>query len=490
MEEQDEKVQKVIPEFMTSTGNLMDSKTSQLDDILIEKLEKAFHQPTAHFHLHDVAKIATEHDPIDLAYAVTRLPPNTRHVVYTNLPDRQAKVIFMINTDRITRMAIFRSIEDKEIIKLVDHMPLDEAVWMLDDLSDRRLKRVLDLLDSKRASTIFRLLSSDRNSAERLMSNEFFAFPMETTIGEVAKQIRNNPGIDLTRRIFVLSEEGELIGYVPGRNLIINPAYAAIRQVMRPVLHTVLPEATRDEVVDLVERYKIPALPVVDSQGILRGVITYEDVVEAMEDIADHTFASIAGTTEDLSEREPIISRVFRRSPWLCFTLLIGLLTSSILLYFGVESWALIAPYFIPLINGMSGNVGIQCSSVLARGMSTGELSSGERLEVIIKELSIGTTIGLVFGLLVGILVYSLNILDWYHVHPSSLFAGLTIGLGVFGACLNATVFGTFFPFFFARLGIDPAVASGPIVTAFNDLLSTLTFLLIAKIVFSLSVIV
>ena len=124
-------------------GNLMDSKTSQLDDVLNEKLESAFHQQTSQFLLHDVVKIASEHEPIDLAYAVTRLPLYARVVVYENLPDLNAKIIFMINTGSNTRAAMFRQIDDNEIKSLLENMPLDEAVWMLDDMSDRRMKRVL-----------------------------------------------------------------------------------------------------------------------------------------------------------------------------------------------------------------------------------------------------------------------------------------------------------------------------------------------------------
>ena len=143
------------------------------------------------------------------------------------------------------------------------------------------------------------------------MTNEFFAFHLNTTIGEVAAQIRDNPGIELTRRIFVLTDDNVLAGYVPDRNLIVNPDHLPLRQVMRPILHKVSADDSRDEVVDLVERYKISALPVVDHDDHILGVITYEDVVEAMEDIADETIASIAGTAEDVSEQAPIFERFF-----------------------------------------------------------------------------------------------------------------------------------------------------------------------------------
>lgn len=468
----------------TAYEHAPESHTSQIDDELNAKLEEAFHKQTSQVILHDVAKIAAEYDPIDLAYAVTRLPAYARVVLYNNLPDYHAKVIFMINTGSNTRNAIFRQIDDQEIRRLVDLMPPDEAVWVLDDMSDRRLKRILDLLDPKRAARIRELQKHDRHSAGRLMTNEFFAFHMNTTIGEVSKQIRNNPGIDLTRVIFVLNDTGELIGCVPSRNLIINPDDLPIRQIMGPILHKVTPDAHRDEVVDLVERYKIPALPVVDENDYLLGVVTYEDVVAVLEDIANVTIASIAGTGEDVSEHDPIIKRFYWRAPWLLVTLCGGLTTSTAMAHFSDRRWFIFVPLFVPLITGMSGNVGIQCSTILVRAMSTGEISRGTRGEAILTELLTGILIGVVFGSLCAGAVFLLTLLD---VHPFATDTkGLVamVGFGVFGACLTATTLGSFSPFFFARFGIDPAVAAGPIVTAFNDVLSTLMFFVVAHLVY------
>lgn len=470
---------------ISSYGNLMESRMSILDDLLMEKLEKAFNQATSMVLVHDIAKIASEYDAIDLAYAIPRLPATARHVVYDNLPDLHAKVIFMINTDSVTRAAVFRAIDDREIKRIIDNMPLDEAVWLLDDLSDRRLKRVLELLDPKKVYRIRELMRHDRNSAARLMTNEFFVFNMNVTIGEVTKSIRDNPGIDLTRRIFVTSTVGQLIGYVPARNIIVNPQHLPLRQVMRPVLHKVEPDTCRDEVVDLVERYKISALPVVNESGVMLGVITYEVVVEAMEDIGDETIATIAGTKEAYSENEPIFRRVFSRAPWLVVTFASGLVTATALSNFAGRAWFIgVVPFFVPLINGMSGNVGLQCSTLLVRAMGTGELSTGIKHRAMLKELLIGLNIGTGFGLMTWLVVFLLNAVGIYAL-GEPLTIGATLGAGVFSACLTATSLGVFFPFFFARMGIDPAVASGPLVTAFNDLCSTLIFLLIAFLVYS-----
>ncbi|KAF3363090.1 Uncharacterized protein PHSC3_000275 [Chlamydiales bacterium STE3] len=463
----------------------IDSHTGQIDDELNAQLLDAFHQETSQVLLHDVAKIASHYDPIDLAYAVSRLPPPSRIVVYENLPDLNAKIIFMINTGSNTRSAIFRQLDDQEIKRLIERMPPGEAVWILDDMSDRRLKRILELLDPKKSLRIRELQKHDRHSAGRLMTNEFFSFDINTTIGEVSSHIRDNPGISLTRRIFVVDKEGELIGCVPARNLIVNPPYLPLRQVMGPILQKVTPETHRDEVVDLVERYKIPALPVVDKDDKLVGVITYEDVVEALEDIADETIASIAGTAEDVSEHEPILKRLVWRAPWLLVTLCAGLVSSTAMTHFNTRTWFTFVPFFVPLITGMSGNVGIQCSTILVRGMSLGELSPGQRSRAMAKEIAIGCLIGVIFGALCAIVIFFLNLSGVHQLGDQQYAIIAMVGCGVLGACLTATTLGTFSPFFFSRMGVDPAVASGPIVTAFNDVLSTLMFFLVARMIYS-----
>lgn len=465
-------------------AHISDHSTGQLDDALNEKLEIAFEQPTPQIQLHDIAKIACEHDPIDLAHAVTRLPVNARIIVYENLPDLHAKIIFMINTGSSTRTAIFRQIDDEEIKGLLEQMPPDEAVSLLDDMSDRRLRRVLELLDPKKGLRIRELYNHDRHSAGRLMTNEFFSFHMNSTIGEVTAAIRNNPGIELTSRIFVVTDDGELVGYVPERNIIVNPDYVPLRQVMRSILHQITADTPRDEVVDLVSRYEIPALPVIDRQDRLVGVITYEDVVEAMKDIADETIATFAGTAEDVSEHEPVFKRFMWRAPWLLVTLCAGLVTSTAMTHFADRVWFAIVPFFVPLINMMSGNVGLQCSTILVRGMSTGELTPGSRRQAIMKELGIGLLIGTIFGIVCGTIVYILSNLGMHQVDKSPLAIGTTVSFGVLGACMTATTLGALSPFLFIRLRIDPAVASGPIVTAFNDVLSTFVFFCIARLVY------
>jgi magnesium transporter len=467
---------------LMGAGNLIDSKTIQLDDLLCEKLEKAFHKQTFGVILHDIAKIASEHSPIDLAYAASRLPPNIRHVLFENLNDLDAKIDFLINTDSSTRSAVLRELPDRDTKKIIERMPPDEAVVVLEDVSERRFRRIIELLDTKKAARIREIKKHQRNTAGRLMTNEFFAFTMDVTIGEAAAYIRDNPGIDLTRCLFILSPSGELQGFVPARNLIVNPPHMPLRQVVRPILHKVTVETSREEVAEITVRYKTAALPVVDSKNCLVGVITQEDVLEAVEDMADETIARIAGTAEKLSEHEPSLRRFLSRAPWLFVTLLAGLINVAVISSFqrregGILTFAL---FFIPLIAGMSGNIGIQCSTVLVRSMAMGIISMKTMREAVLKEFFIGGCTGCFFGILCGIFVSLLQLMGATEAAISPIALGLIVGVGLMGACLAGTVLGVSSPLFFARIGVDPAIASGPIITAFNDILSMTIYFLIA----------
>jgi len=461
-----------------------ESHTELVDDYLDQCLDNAFESETQKVVLHEVAAIASEFDPIDLAHAVTRLPARARFIVYDNLPDLESKSIFMIHTGSNTRSAILRQLADPEIQKLVDLMPADEAVAVLDDLPARRLKKVLELIESKKAKKIRELQSHSRYSAGRLMTNEYFSFGLDQTVGDVSRAIRNNPGIDLTSAVFVVNPTGELVGVVPSRSLIMNPPDTTLRRIMAPVQHKVLPDTPRDDVVDLVDRYSITALPVVDEEGKLIGVISYEDAVEAMRDLADETIASFAGTTEEVSEDVPTWNRIMYRSPWLVVTLFAGITTSTVMTHFKDLSWFLFVPFFVPLVAMMSGNVGIQCSTILVRSMAQGEFSTTTRKEAVASELTVGSILSLIFGIGGGLLVYFLSHWGVYQTGGETVGVSLMVASGLFFACLTATCLGTFSPILFNRMHIDPAVASGPIVTAFNDLLSTTTFILVAYGVF------
>ena len=470
-------------EKVSFCGSWLDSKTSQLDDVLLGKLEKAVHKQTAQIQHNDLVKIALENDPIDLAHALPKIPPAARVLLYTCLADLKAKCSFLVNASSIPRMTILRALSDEEIKVLIQQMPADDAVEVLDDMPNHRVKRVLQMIDMAKRQKIVALLKHGRFTAGRLMTNEFFAFHFNAKVGDVVACIRDNPGTDLTLQVFVMNDQNELIGFVPDRTLIVNPPSVPLKTLMRPIVHRVMVDASREELVELFERYHLPVLPVVNEKDHLLGIVTREVIVEVLEDIGNETIANIGGTAEDVGSGDSTLTRFVARAPWLLVTLLAGLLTSTGLSCFHSCPWFFIVPFFVPLINGMSGNVGIQCSTVLVRSLATGEISVATRRSAIKREFRVGTLIGISFGLLCGVVVYLLNYFGLQFIQANPLLITIVVSAGVLGACFTATVLGTLTPLFFAKFRIDPAIASGPIVTAFNDVLSTYMYFLVTWLV-------
>jgi len=465
------------------TKEILETKTSRIDDLLQEKLENAIHKQTSKVRLNSLVKIACEYSPVDLAIAASHLPPAARPILFENLPEKEAKCQFLTNTGKDTRLSIFRFLKDVELKKILEKMPPDDAIEILEDLTDRRCRRIMNILDSKKAVKINELKKHSLKSAGRLMSLEFFSFKMDTTIGQACKYIRDNPRIDFTKGIFILNDAKELQGFIPSRNMIINDPDLPLRQVMRPVLHKVSVDATREEVIEIFERYKIPSLPVVDMDNYIIGVITQEDVVEAMEDVADETMARIGGTGDRVSVSDPLLKRFKTRAPWLFVTLFAGLINVAVMSSFEKQEGQILTfvMFFVPLITGMSGNIGIQCSTVLVRSMAMGMFSSVGRKTLYQKELLIGVFLGSIFGVLCGLVVYFLGLLGATFDGVSPICVGSIVGLGLIGACFAGTILGVMSPLFFMRIGVDPAVSSGPIVTAFNDFLSMTIYFLIAS---------
>jgi len=463
----------------TISHGLMESRTLQLDEQLIDRLEAIFDQSLSKIRLKDISKIASEYPSVDIARAVSRLPSHYRVIVFENLTSKLQRSEFMISAESDTRRAILRALSEREIKRLIEPMPLDEAVSLIDELPERRLSRLMNLLDSKYAEKIKELISHDRGTAARLMASEFFAFRKETTVEEAAEAISKRPQIDCSEIVFVVDEKGKLEGYVSMRSLLVHGPKTPLKKLLRYVAHSVSLESTREEVVEIVERYKLASLPVLDIEGTLVGVILYEDVIEAIEDLNEETLARMAGTAEKVSEHQSSVRRFFARAPWLLVTLVAGLINMEVMSYYGTFSRVLLC--FVPLITGLSGNIGLQSSTVLVRGIAVGLVSKKNKWKVAAKEMLLGVMTGIAFGAVCGFVVYALSQigLDTGGIPP--VMISVIISGGLAAACIGASLLGVLAPLLFVRLGVDPAIASGPIITAFNDFLSMLIYFLIAS---------
>lgn len=459
-------------------GGERESSSRKLDEVLMARLEEIFDGNSSLEHRsHDLAKVSSEYDVIDLAYAAVRLPLSHRIEIFKEIDDDQERGHFFIYVDSSTRELLFAEMEDEEIARMIEEMPSDEAVWVIEDLVLPRLSSVMKRLSEAKASSIEALARHRPNSAGRLMTNEFFAFEMRTTIGEAARFIRDHPRIDLLRRIFVQDEEGELQGFVPLRNLVINPPSLPLKKALRQISHLVQVDTPRDEVIELFDRYKMTDLPVLDREGHLCGVITYEDIAEAIEDQTDETLAQISGTSQEVRLEDPIWRNFLSRSPWLVVTLIAGLINANNMVMFEIHREFIL---FVPLVIGMSGNIGIQCSTLMIRAMATGYITKNAVQKTVAKELRTAIVTGILFGLLCGFAVYVISLIGLFESDLAPLHLALVVSCGQMGACLFGAFIGAWSPILFDRWGFDPAISSGPITTAFNDVFANLIYFLIA----------
>lgn len=473
-----------VEETIEEAHECEDSRSHDFDNELTARLEAAFAALEAgERSSHELAIIVEEYSVLDLALASLRFSQAEREILFAEIGRLADRVEFIINVDSPTRSYIFRDLDNEEILELIQAMPADEAVWVMEDLVVPRYRAIMEKLDPKKAAAINVLAKFDPDSAGRLMTGEFFAFQYDTTIGQASNYIRDHPSIDLLRRVFVQDEQGVLQGAIPLRNLVINPPSFPLKRVMRPIAHWVHPDTQRDEVIEIFERYKLADLPVLDRHGKLVGVITYEDIAEAIGDQTDETLSAIAGT-QNLALNDPIWKSFLARAPWLVVTLFAGFVNATNISMFHVTPQVMM---FVPLVMGLSGNIGIQCSMLMIRSMALGLIAGSRTRKILAKEVATSVITGMVFGLVSGLFVYTLSEAGWIlQSYEGRHHLAIIVSLGQMGAGLIAGVIGVFSPILFHRYGIDPAVASGPITQAISDVMSAVVYFLIAASIASL----
>jgi magnesium transporter len=461
------------------------SRHTHLDDQLLEKLQGAFEMENeGEFH-HVLARITEEYTPIDLAYSASHLHQEDRIVIYRHLNDFETRVLFLQHAEHTTLSCVLKSLDDMQLLKILEAVTPQRAVRFLDVFDDTHKNHLLELLNPRKSTRIRQIAQYPENSAGQLMSNEFFAFLKDQSVGTASEMVRNSPSFPLGKHIFIIDEKGALLGKVPTRSLLVNPPEVELHQVVQPILYRVSPYARSDEIVSIFERYQLSDLPVIDEHSILIGIITSIEVFEILNDIVDETIATIAGTDEDLSAGDPISSRYFARVPWLLATACGGLISMKVQSSFEWFFPSLI--FFISLITGLSGSIGLQCSTVLLRELTPGTLSLRNQWKMIHGELIIGALIGVTFGIFCGGIVYLAQSFGFLpHVETTPLTFAIIVAGGLSVACLNATLLGVLSPLLFARIGVNPAVASGPIVTTFNDVSAAIIYYGVARLLANL----
>ncbi len=419
-----------------------------------------------------LALIADLH-PADVADVLERLPEDAQ-ADYFRILDREHGAEVLLELEEAQQAEIISNLGSSELAQLLFSMDSDDATDVVAALPAEDADLVLKAIDKEDQQEVRKLLTYPEDSAGGLMQMEVVTVPLEATIQEALDLVRTQAReVDDFANVFVLSGERQVVGVLTLRDILLAKGATPVEEVMEPIPVIIRAGDDQEEVARLFQKYDLLSAPVVDSRGRLLGRVTVDDVVDVIQEEASEDIYRMAGTDdEELVYGEHIFKITRLRLPWLMINLLGGLIASYFLYLFEVNiKDAIVLITFVPVINAMGGNVGIQSSTVFVRGLAMGHYSSSNLGRVMFREIRVAAVIGLVCGFLTG---------GAAAIWHTNAFLGFIVGLAMIVNVPCSAFVGILAPAFFRRLKIDPAIASGPLVTTTNDIMGILVYSAIA----------
>ena len=317
------------------------------------------------------------------------------------------------------------------------------------------------------------LLSYEDDTAGGIMVPDFIALREDTTAGDAIASLQNeHRDVEMPFYLYVVDQYGKLVGVSSLRQLVVVSPETALKDFMSTDVFSVRTDTDQEEVAKLVARYDILAVPVINHTNELVGIVTVDDVIDIIREEATEDMLKMAGAGGEFVETQSILKGTRIRLPWLFASCIGGIAAFFIIGRFeGSLSRFVYLAAFIPVIMGMGGNIGTQSSTIVVRGLAMGRLSIKDIWTVVFKELAVGLILGLIYGTLIALVA---------HIRYSMLMVALSVGLAVICSMTVAALVGSIVPMLFARLNIDPAVATGPFVTTAIDIISVFFYFQIA----------
>ncbi|ANU17629.1 magnesium transporter [Planococcus maritimus] len=411
------------------------------------------------------------HHPYDQASFYEKAEGETRQLLYQYLsPKEMADIFEAIEVDDDEYEDLFKEMDTRYASDILSYMYTDDAVDVLNELNKDQVASYLTIMDKDSAQQIKDLLHYEEYTAGSIMTTEFVAIPKNSTVRSAMNILRNAaPNAETIYYVFVIDEDRKLSGIVTLRDLIVADEDTLIGSIMNDRVVSVQVSEDQEEVARMIKDYDFLALPVVDFQDHLLGIITVDDIIDVLDEEASDDYSKLAAVSDmDTFDRGPLTAAK-KRLPWLILLTFLGMITANLMGMFEatLDQVALLA-VFIPLIAGMAGNSGTQALAVAVRGIATGDIEEESKMKLLFREAGTGLITGVICGVVVVGLVYF-----W----KSELVIGMLVGTAVASSIFVATLAGSFIPLLIHRMKIDPAVASGPFITTLNDIISILIYL-------------
>ncbi len=407
--------------------------------------------------------------PADIAHLFRYLELKEQTLLFSLIPDKEQAADVLSELDWSEGAQLLEKIDRETIIAVLHEMADDDSVELLRNMPEEIAEEILAELKSEHSEDIEQLLGYDEDTAGGIMSTDVFSLEQNLSVRQAIEALQDAEDFEMVFYVYVTDEHNHLVGVLSLRQLLTVPASTCLKDVMTTDVFRVRTDTDQEDVAELVAKYNILGIPVVDDTGKLMGLVTVDDVIDVMRQEATEDIFLMAGTSEEellYGNKSFHIARL--RLPWLLTTLFGGVVTGSLMWVFRMtleQAIALIS--FIPVITGMGGNVGGQTSTIVVRGFATGRIDFTIIRKVFFKELRVGLIMGVVCGLTIALVAFT-----WHH----NAYLGLVVGIAMAVAISVAACMGVLATAFFKKIGIDPAIASSPFVQTVNDITGILIY--------------
>jgi magnesium transporter len=411
--------------------------------------------------------------PADLAHALRELPVLDQVRLLRCLERDQAGAL-LHELDDGTRTELIGSLDEAELSGILGRMPADNAVAVIEDLPDEQAEKVLDLLPEAKAEEVQELLEYGEQTAGRIMSRRAVAIHEEATVAQAIDHIRETASAEQQFYLYVLDDHDHLVGVVPFRRLLTAPPATPMKAIATSEVISVTADTDQEEVAQLVTKYRLAAIPVVDRAGRLLGTITVDDVLDIVQAEATEDIQRLGGVAGDETVFDAPRAVFPRRVVWLLINLGTAILAASVIGLFegSIQTMAALA-VFMPIVASMGGIGTTQTSTVVIRGLALGELTVSHVRRVLRKELWLSLTTGATNAAVMMAIAFL-----WKRQLLLSLILGVALVLNM----LVAAVVGVLIPVALKAFRIDPAIASSVIITTFTDVFGFFSFLGLATL--------
>lgn len=440
-------------------------KTKTIDGNLIEEVKSLIE----HENRQALEKILDDMRAADAADLIEHLGADERLFIFNLLEPEGAGDVF-VEIEPPVQERILKDLDNQAISEIVQELDSDDAADLVGDLPAERAKEIIETVGDDVSEELEKLLPYPEDSAGGIMGLEFVAVKADATVKEAIEIIRGkSKDVEYLYYVWVVDDYGKLVGVISLKDLILEPPERRISEIMNPEVISAHANTDQEEVAQLVKKYDLVNIPVVDEHHRLVGRITHDDIIDVIEEEADEDISLMAGVIDQEIAEDSTVKISKARLPWLIMGLFGGILAALVINQFESSLEKIIAlSFFFPVIMAMGGNTGTQAATVVVRGLATGDIdlmNVGKRLW---REMRVALINGLICGALLGLIV---------GLWLSDYGLGSIVALALILIVIISGFIGSAVPLALKKLSIDPALATGPFVTTSNDILSLLIYL-------------